>query len=264
MGGDGVNTMHPIGIFDSGLGGISVLKCCQKIMPNEHFVYYADAKYAPYGEKSKQEIFERCQKIVAFLLEKQCKIIILACNSATAACIETLRNLYPQIPFIGMEPALKLAVHNKVSPQKVLVLATTITLKEEKFTSLMQKYSQEHVIYKQACPQLVELVENHELLDESKVLACLHGYVSAYLAMGISSIVLGCTHFVFFKPNLLKLCGDEVVIFDGNLGTAKQVKAVLNTVLRTEADQGGKIEFFTSTSDSLYMESAKELLNRAL
>lgn len=212
----------PIGVFDSGLGGISVLHTIKTNMPNEDLLYFGDSKYNPYGTKTKEEITNRCIEICDHLIERGCKAIVIACNTATSACVPLLRKKY-DIDIIGMEPALKVAC-SLGEKQRIAVWATDFTLKEEKFAKLMHRFEDEHEIIKVPCPKLVELVEQDQLQDTNKVDSALQEYLA--LSQGVDSIVLGCTHFVFYKDALQNLC-KEVHLVDGNLGTTMHLKDVL-------------------------------------
>ncbi len=150
--------IRPIGIFDSGLGGISVLRELRRCLPHEHFLYYGDSAHAPYGVRERADIRRLCIDICTHMIECRVKAIVIACNTATSACVNELRALYPQLPIVGMEPALKVAAE-RGAHQRIIVTATQLTLKEQKFARLMERFQNEHTIWKQPCPRLVELVE---------------------------------------------------------------------------------------------------------
>ena len=152
------NSKKAIGVFDSGLGGISVLRDLKKLMPNEDFIYFGDSAYAPYGIKTKDEITKRCVEIIDFFIEKGVKAVVIACNTATSAAIKELRETY-NITIIGIEPAIKPAVESK-KQGKIIIMATTMTLAEKKFNNLMDKYKDEREIIKLPAPGLVEFVES--------------------------------------------------------------------------------------------------------
>lgn len=248
-----------IGIFDSGLGGISVLKELRLWMPYENYIYYGDSAFAPYGEKSKEEITERCKLICDYLLAKGVKAIVIACNTATSACVNELREVYREIPIIGMEPALKVAADRK-SEQNILVMATSFTLKEKKFEKLMSRYSEQNNIYKQPCPKLVQIVEKNCLVDEKMVNEQLRAYLEPYESKELDSIVLGCTHFVFFKTQMQAIAGDQITIVDGNKGTARHVKEVLRYDLQSEDNKGSCIMYNSIESNDI-ISLSNTLLN---
>lgn len=210
-----MNSKCPIGVFDSGLGGISVLKTLTSVMPKEDFIYLGDSLYNPYGTKTKEEITERCIVICDRFMSMGVKAIVIACNTATSACVPLLRKRYPDIDIIGMEPALKVAA-DFGSHQRIAVWATELTLKEKKFACLMDRFKDEHQIIKVACPDLVREVEEDRLEDLVLVKNTLEKYLS--LSKDVDSIVLGCTHFVFYKSMLSTLT--DACLVDGNLGTA--------------------------------------------
>ena len=161
------NKEKSIGVFDSGLGGISVLKELREAMPSEKFIYYGDSANAPYGIKTKEEITERCEKIIEFFLKEGVKAIVIACNTATSAAANVLREKYSNLPIIGMEPALKVAADGKID-NTIVVMATPLTLREEKFNNLMSQYDDDNIVIKMPCPELVNIVEN-DLLDDKEV-----------------------------------------------------------------------------------------------
>ncbi|MEG2544461.1 MAG: glutamate racemase [Longicatena sp.] len=251
-----------IGVFDSGLGGISVVKELQKQMPNENFIYYGDSEFAPYGTKKKEEIMKRCIQICEFFLVKEVKAIVIACNTATSACVNELRELYPRLPIVGMEPALKLAAQRK-SEQTIMVMATPFTLKEKKFADLMAIYEQEHNIIKLPCPALVQIVEHNELDNEELVQEQLNCYFSEYDLKKVDSIVLGCTHFVFFRKQIQNMLGSSIALVDGNIGTARHLKDILaNLDEENMSGYKGTIKIYNSTKDDSFIDLSKKLLAR--
>ncbi len=214
----------PIGFFDSGLGGLSVLKVAKEILPNESFIYYGDGANIPYGTKTVDELIDLSDKICNDFINKySVKAIVIACNTATSAAVKYLRKKY-DIPIIGMEPALKPAVNNHANAT-IGVLATEVTLKEKKFKLLESKYIDKAKIIKLPAPNLVELVETGLFegeLAEKEIKKALNGYEK-----GLDAIVLGCTHFVFLKKTIHKILGSDVKIYDGNEGTVKHLKNIL-------------------------------------
>ena len=186
----------PIGVFDSGLGGISVAREIRRDMPNEHVLYFGDSANAPYGTKSPEQVRELSDVIVKRFVEQGVKAVVIACNTATSAAANELRDTY-DIPIIGMEPALKVACdrgHGK--RQRVIVAATPLTLRERKFAVLMDRFKADHTIFPEPCPGLVEIVEHGQLDDHDVVMRTLHQYFDQYDLSTIDSVVLGCTHFV--------------------------------------------------------------------
>ncbi len=249
----------PIGVFDSGVGGISVLKELVKVLPEEHFIYFCDSANAPYGTKSHEKIFELTEKNIEYLIKKGVKAIVVACNTATSVCIDDLRRKYSDIPVVGIEPALKPAVKSRINPT-VLVMATPLTLRERKFAKLCESYSEEANIIPLPCPGLVELIEQG-CLDGEKVEEFLAETFKRIDGVKIDSVVLGCTHYPFVKNTVKKLL-KNVEFFDGGLGTAKQLKRCLEkqNTLNTESHEG-KVEFENSLHSKKIIELSYRLLN---
>lgn len=238
---------NEIGVFDSGFGGISVLKQLQQDLPHESFIYYGDSKYAPYGNKSKEEIIARCIYIVEFLIKQGVKAIVVACNSATSACIDLLREHF-DIPLIGMEPALKVLA-DKYHHQSIVVMATKFTLAESKFAQLIERCKNDNTIIAYPCPKLVEIIEKGAFSNRELVTDTLNKYKEDLAGQSINGIVLGCTHFVFFKEYIKEIFKD-VEIVDGNIGTSKQLQTILkeHNLLCSKQDLGSVI-FYNSLED---------------
>ncbi|MDL2276058.1 glutamate racemase [Breznakia sp. OttesenSCG-928-G09] len=250
-----ITETSPIGIFDSGLGGISVLNECLKHLPNEHYIYYGDSKNAPYGIKDKEAIIQRCIEICDFFITKNVKAIVVACNTATSAAVQTLRERYP-IPIIGMEPALKVAAHNKQN-QTIIVMATHLTLKEEKFANLMKCYESDHHIIKLPCPEFVTAIESDFKDHQAVVNHQLDQYASHIKTKQIDSIVLGCTHFVFLKQEIQNYFQKPIQVIDGNEGTAKHLAHILEEK-QLLSKQPLKIDIYNS--DNSKIELSKRLI----
>ena len=215
---------HPIGIFDSGVGGTSIWKELHLMMPHEHTIYLADSKNAPYGNRSKAEITDLSIKNTEFLIDKGCKIIVVACNTATTNAIKTLRENYA-IPFIGIEPAIKPAALN--SQTKVVgVLATKGTLSSELFNQTSDLYSSGITVIEQVGEGLVELIENGNI-NSKETEALLKIYLQPMIDAKIDYLVLGCTHYPYLISLLLKLLPKHVKIIDSGLAVARQTKAIL-------------------------------------
>lgn len=252
-----------IGIFDSGMGGISVLAQIIKLMPNERYIYYGDSYNAPYGTKSTDEVKELCINICDFFIDKGVKAIVIACNTATSAAVNYLRKKY-NIPIIGMEPALKPAVEID-SDDKIVVMATDMTLKEKKFSSLMDKYGKEKDIIKLPCPKLVELIESGIMegkIVEDSIMECFNGVEIDE----VSSIVLGCTHYIFLKESISRFGGDKVKIIDGNEGTAKHLKNVLEDrkLLKSIKNDEILLDIYNSKKEKEIIDLSKQLLKFSL
>jgi len=220
-----LSTTYPIGVFDSGIGGLSVANAIYRLLPKESMVYFADTKRVPYGPRSITEIQQFSEEIVSFLLGKKCKLIVVACNTATAAALEGLRQKWPQIPIIGMEPAVKPAAKATKS-NKVGVLATLSTINSERYEQLMQRYASAVEVIENPCIGLVPLIERGAFdLPETKKM--LHAILDPMLEQEIDTLVLGCTHYPFLMPLLNEILGDGVKIIDPAPAVARQVKRIL-------------------------------------
>ncbi|SFA98877.1 glutamate racemase [Acetitomaculum ruminis DSM 5522] len=240
---------NPIGVFDSGLGGLSTLRECLKIMPNENYIYFGDSKNAPYGIKTVEEVRSLTLKNIELLVKENAKAIVVACNTATSAAILDLRKEYKDIPVIGMEPALKPAVNFKKNP-KVLVLATDMTLKEEKFHNLMEEYKDRAEIIKRPLTGLVEFIERGDFLGE-EIEAYLEKELGEYKEK-VDCAVLGCTHFPFAKDAISLVLGKEVKLFDGAEGTAKQLYNKLQEAGTLNlSGKRGSVRFYKSFKEQM-------------
>lgn len=257
------NNEKAIGVFDSGLGGISVLRQLKHQMPNEHYIYYGDSAFAPYGEKSKEEITKHCFEIMEFFIQHGVKAVVIACNTATSACVNDLRKAYPELPIIGMEPALKVVADGK-KDHTIIVMATHFTLKEKKFHDLMARYSNDNTIIKLPTPKLVEIVEQNKLQDDVLVDETLHEYLDPYMNKTVHSIVLGCTHFVFYKEKIKQIVGEQILVVDGNEGTARHVEKILKDKGEQRDDMDGEVEIYNSSNEPYYLELSEKLLEQDL
>jgi len=239
----------PIGLFDSGVGGISVLKEVVKMLPNESFVYFGDSKNAPYGTKTVEEVQNLSVQAVEFLLEKEVKAVVVACNTATSAAIEQLRQRYSYMPIIGIEPALKPAVELG-KKGKIIIMATPMTLAEVKFSKLMDAYKDETEIQSLPCAGLVELIEKGSI-DGEEMKAYLSNKLAPFSKGDIAAIVLGCTHYPFVKKSILSILNREVDIIDGSMGTAKQLKRQLESNnLLSDRKEEGTVKIYNSFEEN--------------
>lgn len=216
-----------IGVFDSGLGGISVARQLRAQLTHEKIVYFGDSANAPYGIKTPEEVKNLSFAIVERFVNFGVKAVVIACNTATSAAVNDLRAYY-NIPIIGMEPALKLACDlGNGEPQRIIVAATPLTLRERKFADLLHRFSQNNTIFSQPCPDLVRIVEQGELSNREKVMAALHKYFDSYDLPSIDSVVLGCTHFVFYRDYFREFLPSHTKIVDGNAGTIHHLREIL-------------------------------------
>lgn len=250
----------PIGFMDSGLGGLSVLKEAISLLPNEDFIYIGDSKNAPYGSKSLEEVQRLTMHNVQYLLEQDVKAIVVACNTATSAAISLVRDTYKDIPIIGVEPALKPAV-TAYPGGRILIMATTMTLHEEKFHHLMTLHEEEANIIPLPCPGLMEFVENGEL-DSKELYQYLEEKLAPYKEIGVDAIVLGCTHYPFVKNAISKVMGEKTEIMDGSHGTAKELeRRLLEKNLRSKRKDLGAVTISNSKQDIKLIERSYQLLD---
>ena len=212
----------PIGIFDSGSGGISVLRTALHMLPNERFLYFGDTANAPYGTKTEEDVITLAKRVAEDLLDQGCKALVIACNTATCAAAATLRAMYPDLIIIGMEPALKLA-HDLRPEGDILVLATPVSLSSDKYRLLYTAYG-EHA-HSLPCPGLMDFVERGDI-DSDELKSYLLDKLSPFLKDGNipAAVVLGCTHYVFLKKTIASLLPKETLVLDGNEGTVRQLR----------------------------------------
>ena len=249
----------PIGVLDSGVGGISVLRELVKILPGEDFLYYGDSAHAPYGTKEVSQVVGHTLNAAEFLLQKGAKALVVACNTATSVAIPVLRENYKSIPVIGIEPALKPAVLAKEHP-RVLVMATPMTLEQEKFSNMMHFYENDANIVKVPCPGLVELIEDGVLAGE-RLDSYLKERFASFEPESADGIVLGCTHYPLIRDRIAALF-PHATIFDGGYGTAKQTRRRLEeSNLLSSKSWGGKVTFFNSKEDPRILALSEKLLH---
>ena len=256
-----MHSVHdPIGVFDSGVGGISVLRHLVALMPQERFLYYGDSANAPYGTKTTQQVRELTFAVAQKLLDRGCKALVVACNTATAAAIEELRQAYPDTIIIGIEPALKVAADH-FPGGRIGVMATPVTLREEKFDHLLHRFTESCQVVKLPAPGLVELVE-HGKADSPEAEELLHPLLNPQEGK-LDAVVLGCTHYPFAKNVIQKLLGEKTVLMDGGPGTARETKRRLECagLLRQGA---GEVVFENSSGDAKMIELCKKLLGGAV
>lgn len=251
----------PVGVFDSGLGGISVLRELAELMPWENFIFYGDSKHAPYGTKALEEVQKLVCADAEYLIGQGVKALVVACNTATSAAIPILRKRYADMPVIGIEPALKPAVLAKDMP-RVLVMATPMTLREEKFRQLMHRYEKYAEIFPLPCPGLVEFVERGEL-DSPELEQFLRELFAEYLVHPVDCVVLGCTHYPFVRSMIQKVLGEDVLVFDGGAGTARETQRRLAECdLLNLSKERGRIVLQNSTGEEKMLELSRFLLAR--
>ncbi len=215
----------PIAVFDSGVGGLSVLAEIQQLLPNESLLYLGDCGHIPYGEKTPEFIRQRCSVMAGFFREQGAKALVIACNTATVAGVADLRRDFPEWPIVGMEPAVKPAAAATRSGV-VGVLATTGTLQSAKFAALLDRFATDVRVITQPCPGLVERIESGDL-HSPELRALLKHYVDPLLANGCDTIILGCTHYPFLKPMLKSMIPESISLIDTGAAVARQLQRLL-------------------------------------
>ncbi len=241
----------PIAFFDSGVGGISVLREAVKILPDENYIFFGDSANAPYGTRPKEEILDLTLSHASNFYAHGIKALVVACNTATSAAINELRKIYTDIPVIGIEPALKPAALMGEHPT-VIVMATPLTVSERKFHDLLGHYSNKADVIPLPCPGLMEYVEQGKI-DGPEVTGYLNELLTPYLkSRHVDAIVLGCTHYPFVQPVISRIAGDGVRIFDGGEGTARELRRRLKKEqLLNDSQDGGSVTFQNSCPDKI-------------
>ena len=243
---------RPIGVFDSGVGGLTVLKTLSQLLPDESFVYYGDSLHAPYGEKSRQEILTLSKKAVRYLLDKNVKALVLACNTATSTTKAELMRLYPNIPIFGIEPALKPAVKDK--HKHILVLATPLTLKLEKFQKFqyqLNQYKEQTTIHVLPCPGLANAIEKDVIAPgrrETDIF--LDELLKPYRRVPVDAVVLGCTHYPLIKDSIKKYF-NEPEVYDGYTGLGRHLKTTLEHAKKLADNRNTQTITFLSSDQQL-------------
>ena len=247
-----------IGVFDSGVGGVSVLRQLRKRMPGEKFYYFGDSANAPYGSRSTEEIRALTLAAVEKMRQTPLKALVIACNTATAAAIQVLRETYPHLIVVGIEPALKPAA-DQFPGGRIGVMATEATLREEKFNNLLGRYEQDHTVCKIPAPGLVELIEEGKA-DSREAEELLRQILSPYLGQ-LDALVLGCTHYPFASAAIRRCLGPRVVLVDGGDGTARETMRRLEEA-KLHWEGPGEVLWYNSSGDEKVIELSQNLLNQ--
>lgn len=242
-----MNKLQPIGLFDSGVGGLSIWKDIADLLPLENTIYLADSKNAPYGPKSKEEIIELSCKNTEVLMRQGCKLIIVACNTASTNAIKVLREKY-DIPFVGIEPALKPAVY-KSNTQVIGILATQGTISSELFANRVAEYKDTTII-EQVGYGIVDLIEQGEM-ESTKMTALLEAYLKPMIERNIDYLVLGCTHYPFLLPQIRKILPDTITIIDSGAAVAKQTQKILAASDGLNDNLKGIATFYTNADSTV-------------
>ncbi len=216
-----------IGIFDSGIGGLTILHQAMILMPQEKFLFYADTDHVPYGTKSREQVISYVDQVIQFMISHDCKAVVIACNTATAVAAELMRNRYAFLPIIGIEPAVKPAVKES-GGKRVLVVATPLAVHEKRLKNLVERVDDAHLVDLLELPGLVEFAERGEFVSE-QVTTYLQERFADYKLEQYGELVLGCTHFNYFKDTFQKLMPSHIHLIDGSLGTVRQLMRVLST-----------------------------------
>lgn len=254
----------PVGVFDSGMGGLSVLREIHQYLPDENLIYVGDSAHAPYGDRSAAHVRSRSQAIADFLLDQGVKAIVIACNTATAEAAEQLRETM-DVPVIGLEPAIKPAT--LLSKSGVIgVLATQRTIESKRLLGLTERYAKNKKVLAQACPGLVELVESFEL-DTPNTKKLLAHYILPLLDRGVDALILGCTHYPFLLPAIRKITGDEIQILETGKPVAKHLKTVLhnNKIENGSSEENGQkvnLTFYNSAKNRQHHHSLQTAMQR--
>lgn len=256
------NPTSPLGILDSGIGGISVLRAIREQMPEESVIYFGDQGHIPYGPRPMGQIRNFSEAITKFLLEKNAKIIVVACNTASAAAFRYLRETFPDIQFVGMEPAVKPAAEH-THTGKVGVLATPATFQGALYASVVERFANGVELYQNTCPGLVQQIEQGNLHGE-ETREILEDALLPMLEKNIDTVVLGCTHYPFVIPLIQQIVGEDVRVIDPAPAVAKQVARLLEArSMRKEPGVKGEIEFYTSGDPDVLKTLLPELLGEA-
>ena len=245
--------IRPVGVFDSGVGGLSVLRAIRHQLPEESVLYFGDQGHVPYGPRPREEIRGFSYAITRFLLGLGAKLIVVACNTASAVALQSLRQAFPDISFVGMEPAVKPAAEN-TRTGVVGVLATPATFQGALYASVVERFAGNVTLLQNTCPGLVQEIERGAL-DGNKTRAILESALRPMMGRGIDTVVLGCTHYPFVIPLIQQIVGAEVRVIDPAPAVARQVARLLDSGgRRTAAERSGTVRFFTS-GDATRFES---------
>ena len=257
-----LDTSSSIGIFDSGVGGISVLRAIREQMPNESVVYFGDQGHIPYGPRPMEQIRDFSEAITNFLLEQNAKIIVVACNTASAAALKYLREKFPDVQFIGMEPAVKPAAE-QTQTGKVGVLATPATFQGVLYASVVERFANGVELFQSICPGLVQQIEQGNL-DGEETRKVLEAALLPMLEENIDTVVLGCTHYPFVIPLIQQIVGDKVRVIDPAPSVARQAGRLLESGgMSRQSESKGDVRFYTSGDPELFKSMLPMLLGES-
>ncbi len=253
-----IDPSQAVGVFDSGVGGLSVLAEIRRQLPGENILYFADTKHMPYGSRPLSEVRSFSQSIIEFFLSRSVKLVVVACNTASAAALKYLRQTFPHIPFVGMEPAVKPAAAHSRSG-KVGVLATQATFQGELFESVVDRFAKDVTVIETPCPGLAEYIERapNDTTGLEQLLRC---WIDPLLEQGIDSLVLGCTHYPLVKETIQRVAGENITIFDPSIAIARRVRQVLGDHGGLTEGQNGMTEYFASGDINAFTDVVEKIL----
>ena len=255
-------TGSPIGVFDSGVGGLSVLRAMRELMPEEPVIYFGDQGHVPYGPRPMQQVRDFSETITRFLLDQDAKLIVVACNTASAAALHYLRDRFPEVSFVGMEPAVKPAAEHTQSGL-VGVLATPATFQGELYASVLERFANGVQVLQHTCPGLVGQIEMGNL-DGDETCAILEDALRPMLDRGIDTVVLGCTHYPFVIPLIEQVVGKNVRVIDPAPAVAKQAKRLLDASgMKIPSGPRADVHFYTSGSSNSLSSLLLKLLGES-
>lgn len=251
----------PIGMFDSGVGGLSVLKAIRDRLPGEDLIYLADQAHVPYGPRSQSQVRQFSLKIVRYLLERGAKMIVVACNTASAAALNHLREVFPEVPFVGMEPAVKPAAEH-TQTGVVGVLATPATFQGKLYASTVERFARGVTVLQDTCPGLVEQIEAGDL-DSGPTREILHKALEPMLERGIDRVVMGCTHYPFVIPVIKDIVGEQVEVIDPAPAIARQAERLLLARGLRAKREGGSTAYLTTEKKERFQAQIQGLLGES-
>lgn len=248
-----MSSTNPIGVFDSGVGGLSVLRAMRALMPNENVIFFGDQGHVPYGPRPLEEVRAFSVAITRWLLDEGAKLIVVACNTASAAALKYLRETFPDVKFVGMEPAVKPAAET-TRTGRVGVLATPATFQGALYASVVERFANGVTLLQDTCPGLVQEIEKGNL-DGEATRRILDAALGPMLERNIDTVVLGCTHYPFVIPLIERICGDSVRVIDPAPAAARQAERLLEAGgTRNPSARRGRVQFYTS-GDAAAVES---------
>ncbi len=252
---------HSLAVIDSGLGGLSILQSLKKEIPKESFIYLADHQFFPYGDKTRKQINRRLLTIINYLTSLNVKAIVIACNTITTSSIKLLRNLYPHVPFIGTEPAIKPAIKKNLK-ENIVALTTESTAKSNSFKNLIKNFDNKGQVITCPCPGLVEVIES---ASKSKIKKELTMHIRQ-IKVNFSAVVLGCTHYILVKELIRKVVKPHVLIIEPSQAIARQTRKVLEVenLLSTTPTQNKTCQFLTTGDSKSASKSATLLLKQSI